>query len=130
MPKPRFDPAVTALLDQHAHPLRAEIDALRTIVLAADASIEEGVKWNTASFKTSEWFATLNGPKQTKEAMVVLHAGAKAKGTVLQDRVADPTGMVRWLGKDRGLVVFANLADITARKAALQKLLRAWIALL
>lgn len=130
MPKPRFDPAVTSLLDEHAHPLRAQIDALRTIVLATDASIEEGVKWNTASFKTSEWFATLNGPKQTKEAMVVLHAGAKAKGTVLQDRVADPTGMVRWLGKDRGLVVFANLAEIVARKVALQKLLRAWIALL
>lgn len=126
----RLDPEVTALLDAHDHPLRAEIDALRAIVLGADPAVVEGVKWNTASFRTTDWFATLNGPKHTKEPMLVLHAGAKVKGKDLRRRVADPTAMIRWLGADRGIVTFAGRADITKRRAALQRVLRSWLAAL
>jgi len=75
--KTRFDTAVNALLNANKHPLRKEIDALRMIIPAADKSIEEGVKWNAASFRTTEWFATLNGPKQSKEPMIILHDGAR-----------------------------------------------------
>lgn len=130
MPKSRFDAAVTALLDEHHHPLREAIDALRATVLAADPSIIEGVKWNTASFRTEDWFATVNGPKQTKEPMLVLHAGAKAKGTSLRGAVKDPDGMLRWLGEDRAIAVFADHADVRRQSAALKKLLRSWIAAL
>ncbi len=130
MPKSRFDAAVTALLDEHRHPLREAIDALRAIVLAADPTIVEGVKWNTASFRTKDWFATVNGPKQTKEPMLVLHAGAKAKGASLRGAVKDPDGMLRWLGDDRAIVVFADHADVRKRGAAVKKVLRSWIAAL
>lgn len=126
----RMDPAVTALLDASGHPLRTEIDALRAIILGADASIAEGVKWNAASFRTREWFATLNGPKQVKEAMIILHAGAKVKGLVLKERVADPHGLITWLGKDRGMITFKTSADIETNSNALQEILRAWIQLI
>ncbi|MGB7815828.1 MAG: hypothetical protein WBL28_05710 [Methylotenera sp.] len=33
-----------------AHPLKAEIEAVRSIILAADANISECVKWNAPSF--------------------------------------------------------------------------------
>lgn len=124
----RFDPAVTALLDDHQHPLRDAMDLLRGIVLDADPHIEEGVKWNTASFRTTEWFATLNGPKQVKEPMIVLHAGAKAKGRKLNEMIEDPTGMVTWLGADRGMITFSLVADIEERRVDLQDLIRTWIA--
>lgn len=126
----RFDPAVNALLDAHKHPLRKEIDQLRTIILSADKSIEEGVKWNAASFKTSDWFATLNGPKQVKEPMLILHAGAKAKGIVLKDRIPDPEGLIKWLGNDRGQVIFKDAADIKTKQKALQTIISAWIQLI
>jgi hypothetical protein len=126
----RFDPAVTALLDANKHPLRKEIDLLRAIVLGADAAIEEGVKWNAASFRTSAWFATLNGPRQVKEAMIILHAGAKAKGLVLKGRVDDPDGLITWPGQDRGMITFKNAADIGTKRTALQAVLRAWIQLI
>lgn len=125
----RFDPAVNALLDAHNHPLRKEIDQLRTIILDADRSIVEGVKWNTASFRTEDWFATLNGPKQVKEPMLILHAGAKAKGIVLKDRIPDPEGLIRWLGNDRAQITFRNAADITSNKNALCAIISAWIKL-
>lgn len=123
----RFDPAVTALLDANAHPLRKEIDALRTIILAVDPAIAEGVKWNAASFRTTDWFATLNGPRHVKEPMIILHAGAKAKGLVLKDRIPDPDGLIKWLGNGRGQIVFADLDDIKRKEKALWSILSAWI---
>lgn len=123
----RFDPAVSALLDANKHPLRKEIDQLRTIILGGDKSIEEGVKWNTASFKTSDWFATLNGPKHIKEPMIILHAGAKVKGIVLKDRIPDPQSLIKWLGNDRAQIVFKDSTDIKTKQKALQAIIGAWI---
>lgn len=126
----RFDTGVTALLDANKHPLRKEIDALRAIILSADKSIEEGVKWNAASFRTSDWFTTLNGPTQTKEAMIILHAGAKARGNVLKDRIPDPSGLIKWLSNDRGQIVFNDLADIKTKQGALKAIINAWLKLI
>lgn len=124
----RFDPAVSALLDANKHPLRKEIDQLRTVILGVDKSIEEGVKWNTASFKTSDWFSTLNGPKHIKEPMIILHAGAKAKGIVLKDRIPDPQSLIKWLGNDRAQIIFKDSTDIKTKQKALQAIIGAWIA--
>lgn len=123
----RFDPAVNALLDANKHPLRKEIDQLRTIILGADKSILEGVKWNSASFRTVDWFATLNGPKHIKEPMVILHAGAKAKGVIMKDRIPDPQCLIKWLGNDRAQIIFKNATDIKSKQQALQTIVSAWI---
>lgn len=123
----RFDPAVNALLDATKHPLRKEIDQLRTIILGADKSILEGVKWNTASFRTVDWFATLNGPKHIKEPMIILHAGAKAKGVIMKDRIPDPQGLIKWLGNDRAQIIFKNATDIKTKHQALKIIVSAWI---
>lgn len=127
MSTPRFDPATTALLDAHKHPLRKEMDALRTIILSVDPSIAEGVKWNTASYRTSDWFATLNGPKQVKEPMIILHAGAKAKGIVVKDRIPDPEGLIKWLGNDRAQIIFKDAVDIKTKEKALRAIIKAWL---
>lgn len=126
----RFDPTTTALLAAHDHPLRKELDALRTIILGVDPAIEEGVKWNTASFRTTDWFATLNGPRLVKEPMIILHAGAKAKGMVLKDRIPDPEGLLKWLGNDRAQIVFNDLQDIASKRIALHTIVSSWINLL
>ncbi len=127
MPSSRFDPSVTALLDASKHPLRAEIDALRAIILSADGSIVEGVKWNAASFRTTDWFATLNGPRQVKEPMIILHAGAKAKGLDLKDRIPDPDGLIKWLGNERGQIVLKDADDIKRKSPVLKALVKRWI---
>lgn len=124
---PRYDPATTALLDAHKHPLRKELDVLRTIILGVDSSVEEGVKWNTASFRTSDWFATLNGPRHVKEPMIILHAGAKAKGLVLKDQIPDPEGLLKWMGHDRAQIVFKDVKDITAKQQVLRAIIISWI---
>lgn len=127
MTNDRFDPAVNTLLDANKHPLRKEIDALRKVILAIDKSIQEGVKWNAASFRTSEWFATLNGPRRVSKAEVILHAGAKARGVDMQNHIADPASLIKWLGKDRGVIYFESAADIKRNSKALQAIIEQWI---
>ena len=121
----RFSPEVNALLDAHVHPLRTEIDQLRAIILSADARITEGVKWNAASFRITDWFATLNGPRHVQQPMLILHAGAKGKGIRLEDRIADPQGLITWLGPERAQIILDSTA-ITRHRPALKALIAAW----
>ena len=43
--------------------------------------------------------------------------------------IDDPEGLLRWLGKDRAIVGFADLEELETRSAAFQAVLRQWIAL-
>lgn len=107
------------------HPLKSEVEALRKLILGAHPDIREEIKWNAPSFLTSEHFATFN-LRERDEIRLVLHTGARAKGGRVE--VADPAGLVKWLGPNRGLVSFSDAAAVRAKKSALQKLVREWIA--
>ena len=114
------------------HPLKAEIELVRKLILGVSPVIREGIKWNAPSFRTSDWFATLNLRARGGEERVwlILHMGAKLKGGAAQGRIADPSGLLEWLSKDRGLVTFKDAKDIQAKRSALQKIVREWIACL
>ena len=119
--------AVDAFMAGLVHPHKAAVEAVRRVILGADRSIRDGVKWNAPSFRTTEYFATVN--LRAKEGIqVVMHLGAKVKelpaGGV---RIEDPAGMLKWLGKDRAVVAFADAAEVTRNTAVLQEIVRAWI---
>ncbi len=86
------------------HPLKAEIDAVRKIIVAASPRIEEGVKWNAPSFRAGEWFATIN-LRSKGFVHVILHLGAKVgHDATTRMRAADPAGLLEWLAKDRAAI--------------------------
>ena len=88
-----------------------------------------GIKWNSPSFRTTEYFATLNlRAKDGKDRVwLILHRGAKAKDNTKDLRIADPTGLLKWLAKDRCLVTFDDGKVVKAKKSALQAIIREWI---
>ena len=119
--------AVEAFLAALDHPHKAAVEAVRKAILGADASIREGVKWNSPSFRTAEYFATVN-LRAKQGIQVVMHLGAKVKALPAGGvKVADPEGMLQWLGKDRAIVAFADAADVARRKRAFQLVVRSWI---
>ncbi|MBL9075909.1 MAG: DUF1801 domain-containing protein [Planctomycetes bacterium] len=128
-PSPAADAAaVDALLQELDHPHLSAIRALRTAITGAAASITEGVKWNAPSFRTTEWFATVH-LRERRGIALILHLGAKARALPSGvEAVADPQHLLQWLGPDRARIVFADLADVHARRPALQELVRRWIA--
>jgi hypothetical protein len=109
------------------HPLKQEILAIRQMILDADPSIAEAIKWNVPSFYTSEHFATMHlRPKDS--VRVILHLGAKPRATATSGiAIADPESLLEWLGKDRASVTFRDLKDIHSKRAAFATLIRQWI---
>ena len=60
------------------HPSKELVEAIRNSILSADRSINEGIKWNSPSFRTSEHFATMN-LREKKGIGIILHRGAKSE---------------------------------------------------
>ncbi|MRG98351.1 DUF1801 domain-containing protein [Polyangium spumosum] len=117
---------VEAFLATLDHPFKREIVELRGAILGADACIGEGIKWNAPSFRTSsEYFATFH--LRAKEGVqIILHLGAKKRDTAGVS-IADPEGLLEWLGKDRASVRFRDAKDVKAKRAAFVDVVRQWI---
>jgi hypothetical protein len=109
------------------HPFKPAILAIRQIILAADPSIAEGIKWNVPSFRTSEYFATMH--LRAKDGVqIILHLGTKTRATATTGIViADPDLLLVWLAKDRASVTFCDLNDIDVRRSAFAQIIRQWI---
>jgi hypothetical protein len=118
---------VDAFLAALDHPHTTEIHALRRIILDADPSIGEGIKWNAPSFRTSEWFATFH--LRAKEGVqVILHLGAKRRdGANPRAAIAGPESLLEWLAEDRASIRFRDMNEVDARRIALKSLIRQWI---
>lgn len=127
-PKPaaRPEPTGDALMATLDHPLAADYAAVRKAILAAAPTISDGVKWNSLSFRTTEWFATVN-LRSRDSVQLVLHLGAKVGKEAPAGVIADPKGLLKWLGKDRALATLGTGAALKANLAALKPLLKAWI---
>lgn len=125
--KVKVDSEVTEYLKKLKHPLKPGIEALRELILAVSPTIQEGIKWNSPSFRTSDYFATMNlrGSKGEERIWLILHTGAKGKtGEV---KVADPEAMLKWLAKDRCMVTFTDGEDVRRKGRSLQAIVREWI---
>lgn len=129
-PTKRSTPApesVETFLASLDHPREQEILALRQIILGADPTIAEGIKWNAPSFRTTEYFATFH--LRAKDGVqIILHLGAKARATATTGIVvADPESLLEWLAKDRASVKFRDLKDIDAKRSTFANVIRRWI---
>lgn len=130
--KTRRAPAADAILAEHAHPLADVIEPLRALILAVDPEIVEGVKWNAPSYAHAGADRFTFNLRAPAEVRLILHCGAKkrgGKGRLLGDTFGlVESGVLEWADDERAIVRFASAADVQQAKAALTKLLRAWLA--
>src|SRR5688572_18513759 len=118
---------VDAFLRGLEHPLKKEIEAVRKVILGVSPAISEGVKWNAPSFRTTEWFATMN-LRSTKTLQLVFHLGAKVRKEAKTGiEIADPAGLAEWLSKDRCMVTLGIGKDIATKTKAFERFVRDWI---
>jgi len=122
---PAAENEVDAFMRNLVHPLHADIEAVRRIVLGADPAISDGIKWNSVSFRRSDWFATVN--LRSKDVVqLVFHTGAKVKDTP-ELRIADPAGLMLWVAKDRALVTLGSGKTLKANTKAFEAIVKAWL---
>ena len=106
--------AYMAALD---HPLKAEVQALREIILGVNPNITEQIKWNAPSFSYKGYLATFNLHLPT-QIRLIFHNGA-----ILNDK----SGLLEGDYVDRRIVYFANMQDVQTKRAGLAKAIRAWV---
>jgi hypothetical protein len=114
--------AFMAVLD---HPLKADIEIVRKLILGVSQAISDGVKWNSLSFRHTDWFATVN--LRSKDVVqLVFHTGAKAKDNP-ELKIPDSNGLLLWLAKDRALATLGSGRTLKANARAFEAIVKAWI---
>lgn len=107
--------AVDEFLENLSHPLKAEVEAVRSIIKGVNKDINEEVKWRAPSFNyKGEYLVTFNLWEE-KRIHLVFHNPqiAKVKSKLLEGDY-----------KDRRMVYFADMQDVKAKKPLLVKALK------
>lgn len=116
---------VDAFLAALEHPLKREVVALRRVLLDVDPAISEEIKWNAPSFRTTRHFATMQ-LRRTDAVRLILHLGA-ARRELPREAIADPHGLLEWLGPDRAIMGFRSAQELAANEATLVAIVRQWL---
>jgi len=113
--------AVESYMREIDHPFRAEMAAVRAIILEVSDKISERIKWNAPSFFYKEDLGAFN-PRATEYAhLILLFPGGEG--------MDDKSGLLEGNHKDRREAKFHSLDDVKAKKRALEKLVKNWVAL-
>ncbi len=110
------------------HPLKAAMEKIREIILAADDTITEQIKWKGPSFcYNGDDRVTFN--VRDDRVLLIFHRGAKVKDSTGFGRlIDDPTGLLEWITDDRATIKFSNEGDVDERRIDLTKVVKLWIA--
>jgi uncharacterized protein YdhG (YjbR/CyaY superfamily) len=103
---------VDEFLENLSHPLKAEIEAVRSIIKDVNKDINEEIKWRAPSFNyKGEYLVTFN-LREEKRIHLVFHNPqiSKVKSKLLEGDY-----------KDRRMAYFADMKDIKAKKSLLEK---------
>jgi uncharacterized protein YdhG (YjbR/CyaY superfamily) len=106
---------VDEFLENLSHPLKAEVEALRSIIKGVDKNIAEEIKWKAPSFNyKGEYLVTFN-LREEERIHLVFHNPqiSKVKSKLLEGDY-----------KDRRMAYFADMNDIKAKKPVLEKALK------
>ncbi len=112
---------VDAYLREIDHPFKAEIQAVREIILGASGKVAERIKWNAPSFFYKEDLGAFHMRASEYAHLILLFPGGEGMlgdGKLLEGQ-----------HKDRREVKFHSLDDVKAKKRALEKLVKNWVAL-
>ena len=119
--------AVDAYLDGLQHARKADVAALRLVILAAVPDLVERIKWNAPSFGLGDDDRITMRLHPGDRLQLILHRGAKA-GADDFFRFEDPDRLIAWAAPDRGVVTFKDADDLASKSAALSEALRRWVA--
>jgi len=99
------------------HPFKAEVQAVREIILNVNKHITEEIKWNAPSFSYKGYMATFN--LWAKEHVhLIFHNGA-----ILHDK----SGLLQGDYPDRRMVYFSSMEDVNSKRAVLEKAVKEWV---
>ena len=108
---------VDEYLKKKAHPMNAEIQRVREIIMQTSELVEEDIKWAVPTFMYKGNIASffMNAKKHVS---LMFHYGAS---------LPDKKGLLEGDGAVGRVAKFTDMKDIEKKKAALQSLVKEWI---
>lgn len=131
MPKKESKSGTEAVIDfitSTDHPLKKEIEAIRKIILGAEKSLEEHIKWSAPSFYINGEDKITYDLRSPKMVRLIFHRGAKVKKMPKTRLIDDPENLLQWATNDRAIAAFTDMDSITNSKKKLTSLIKKWIA--
>jgi hypothetical protein len=101
--------------EQKDHPLEAELQRVREIILGADERVSESIKWQTPTFSYEGNIVSFAPSK--KVVSLMFHRGAEIPGR--HPRLAGDAKLVRTMH-------FADRKDIEKGRKDLERVIRSW----
>jgi hypothetical protein len=120
-------PKVDAFVNDLVHSRKPEIEQLRDAILAAPINMTEQVKWNAPSFCCDGDDRVTFRLQPRDRVELIFHRGAKKRADTATFTFEDPTGRLKWLAPDRGVVVLADHNDTIDMTADIVALVEAWM---
>lgn len=107
--------AVDEFLRAMSHPLKAEVEAVRSIIKGVNQDIHEEIKWKAPSFNYKDEYLVTFNLRDEKRIHLVFHNPmiSKVKSKLLEGDYAD-----------RRMTYFADMKDVKAKKSLLEKALK------
>src|SRR5262245_35871679 len=110
------DPAVDAWFDAKKHPQTATMQAIRDVILGADARVGETIKWSTPTYTYKGNILSIN-PQAKAFVSLLFHRGADIPGS--HPLLEGGGDVARYVRVD-------SLDDLAAKRAGLEAAVRAW----
>lgn len=111
------NPDVDAFMENLEHPFKAEMQAVREIILSTDAKMTEVIKWGGPTFMYKGNLATLT-PRTKRFVNLFFQTGAI---------IPNPDGLLDGDAQAVRVARFHSIEDITKKREALEAVVRAWI---
>ncbi len=118
---------VSLFLDTLNHPLRSEIDNLRTIILQANDELEENIKWNSPNYSFRNEDRMTMRVQPPKQIQLIFHRGAKKLEQPTQCLINDESGLLAWKENDRAVITFKNATEIENAASELSTIINKWL---
>jgi hypothetical protein len=118
---------VTHFLNTLNHPLRKEIELLRSIILETEDGIEENIKWNGPNYAFEGADRITMKIQPPKKIQLIFHRGAKKKEQPVGQLITDPFSLLEWRENDRAIASYKNSDEISSDRTKLTSLIDAWV---
>jgi Domain of unknown function (DU1801) len=120
--------SVATFMKELTHERKTEVEQLRTAILSLPLGLTEHIKWNAPSFRIDGDDRITLRLQPGDRVELIFHRGAKKRSDTPTFTFVDPSGLMKLLTPDRGIVVLADAAETTKLTPDILLLVEAWIA--
>ncbi len=121
------NPNVSIFLDELKHPLRAEIELLRNIILNSNSTLVENIKWNAPNYVVNGNDRVTLKINPPKNILIILHCGAKTQTQPTKKLINHTCKALSWKDNNRAIITLNNKQNIITNQNDITQIINLWL---